>query len=75
MEVINHQKGRNIGRISVLKTVDTMEVSERWETHCDEIDLLDARCLCSRYGRKTGKRFSITAPIEAEGKIIITRLA
>lgn len=73
MDVVKHIKGRNIGRISLLRTVDTMETGEVWETSVDEVNLEDARVLCSRYGRRTGKRFSVIAPMEAGGRITITR--
>lgn len=75
MEVINHVKGRNIGRISILRTLATMGPGESWETSETEIDLLDARVLCSRYGRKTGRSFTVAAPMEAAPRIVITRTA
>lgn len=73
MQIIKHTTGKNIGQISVLNTIDTMEVDEIWETSVDEVKLGYVQVCCSRHGATTGKLFWVSAPKDANGKIIIKR--
>lgn len=75
MEIIKHTSGRAIGRVSVLHTISTMDVNETWETNQEDVKLTNAQVCCSKYGAATGKRFWVSSPKEANGQIIIKRIA
>ena len=71
MEVIISEKGRNFGRISVSRTIATMEVGEVWALQQDGNPVGNVRVNCSRYGQLTGKFFNVR-PVEG-GMIEIRR--
>ncbi len=73
MEIIKHTTGKAIGQISVLNTIQTMEVGEEWLTNKEEVKLTYAQVCCSKYGTDTGKLFQVSSPKEANGQIKITR--
>ena len=73
MQIIRHTTGKNIGQISVLNTIDTMDVDEVWETSTDEVKLGYAQVCCSRHAATTGKLVWVSSPKDANGKITIKR--
>ena len=74
MEIIKHTTGRNIGQISVLNTIATMNVGEEWKTSREEVKLGYAQVCCSKYGAETGKHFQVSCPKESNGVITIKRI-
>lgn len=73
MEVIIHNTGKDAGRISVLHTIATMELGETWAVEEGPVVLEYARNACSRYGHISGKTFTVNAPKDRDGVILITR--
>ena len=73
MEIIRHKTGKDAGRISVLHTLHTMEVGETWNAPETEVVLEYARNCCSRYGHISEKTFTVNAPKDRDGVILITR--
>lgn len=73
MQIIRHTTGKNIGQISVLNTIETMDPDEIWEASSEEVKLGYVQVCCSRYGAETGKTFWVSSPKEANGKITIKR--
>lgn len=74
MEVIlNTRSGKDEGRISVLRTIATMEPGDQWHISTGDVQLAYAQVCCSRYARMTGKSFTVNSPAALQGDIIITR--
>ena len=73
MEIIRHNTGRDAGRISVLHTIATMQPGETWAVEEGLVVLEYARNACSRYGHISEKTFTVNAPKDRDGVILITR--
>lgn len=73
MEILTNLNGKAAGKISVLRTIATMEPGEQWETNEQEVLLAYAQQCCSKYGRLSGKSFTVNSPASLGGQIIITR--
>lgn len=74
MQIIKHTSGKAIGRISVLRSIATMEVGEAWTIAPDETTLPYAQTCCSKYGSMAGKQFHVSSTKEAAGLITIKRV-
>lgn len=73
MEVIKHTTGRDIGRISVIRTLDTMAPGETWSIQEGLVDLSYVHSACWKLSRMSaGRRFSVKSPKEFGGQIEIT---
>ena len=73
MKVIKHTTGRDVGRISVLRTIDTMEPGETWTVREGDVVLSYVHVACSRLSRISSHRaFSVKSPTEYGGKIEVT---
>lgn len=73
MKVIKHTTGRDAGRISVLRTINTMVPGETWTVREGEVVLPYVHSACSRLSRISPSRtFSVKSPAEYGGKIEIT---
>lgn len=73
MEIIRHTTGRSSGCISVLNTIETMEIHDIWVADPEEVKISTVYTTCSEYGALTGKQFKISL-VENKGKITITRI-
>lgn len=73
MEVITHSTGKDAGRVSVLRTIATMDPGETWSVQEGLTTAEYARNACSRYGRLSGKSFTVSAPKANAGMIEIVR--
>ena len=73
MKVIKHTTGRDAGKISVLRTISTMEPGETWTVREGDVVLPYVHVACSRLSRISPSRsFSVKSPTEYGGKIEIT---
>jgi len=73
MKVIKHTNGRDAGRISVLRTINTMVPGEVWQVKEGDVDLPYVHTACSRLSRISQiKSFSVKSPSVYGGKIEIT---
>lgn len=60
MEVKLTEKGKNTGRVSVIRTIATMEIGEVWALQADGNPIANVRVNCSRYGQLSGKFFNVS---------------
>lgn len=74
MKIITNNKGKAIGKISVLRTIATMQPGEKWHIAAGEAPLNSVQVSCSRYARISGKQYHVSSPAALEGAIIITRI-
>ena len=73
MKVIKHTTGKDAGKISVLRTISTMAPGETWAIQEGQVQLAYVHSCCSRFSRISHDRsFSVKAPAEYGGKIVIT---
>lgn len=73
MKVITHTTGRDVGRISVIRTLDTMAPGDTWSIREGLVDLPYVHSACSKLSRMSaGRRFSVKSPKEFGGQIEIT---
>jgi hypothetical protein len=73
MKIIKHNTGKDAGRISVLHTIASMDPGETWAVE-DGLVVLDyVRNACSRYGRLSGRTYTVSSPRANAGMIEITR--
>ena len=71
MQEIIADKGMGYGRVSVIRTLATMQPGETWNTKADAVNLQTIRSAASRYGFMSGRRFSIST---LENDIKVTRV-
>lgn len=74
MRIIKHEKGKAIGKISVLRTIATMQPGEKWHIAAGEAPIGYAQVCCSKYARISGKQYHVSSPAALEGAIVITRI-
>jgi len=72
MEIIRHTTGRSSGCISVLNTIETMQVGDVWIADPAEVKISTVYTTCSEYSLLHGKQFNVSTK-ENEGKVTITR--
>ena len=73
MEVITHTTGKNAGRISVLRTLDTMTPGETWSVEEGLVQLDYVHTACWKLTRMSHSRaFSVKSPAIYGGQIEIT---
>lgn len=73
MKVIEHTTGKDAGRISVIRTLDTMEPGETWTVQEGLVDLNYMYSACWRLSRISHVRsFSVKGPKEYGGQIEVT---
>ena len=73
MEVIKHTTGKDAGRISVLRSINTMAPGETWAIEEGLVQLAYVHSCCSRLSRMSQDRsFSVKSPAEYGGMIEIT---
>jgi len=60
MQEIIADKGMGFGRVSVLRTLATMQAGETWNTTAGTVNVQTIRSAASRYGSLSGTRFSIS---------------
>lgn len=72
MEIIRHTSGKATGRISILKTIETMRIGEVWIADLADVVTSTVQVTCSEYGKLNNKQFSVSL-VENEGKITVTR--
>ena len=73
MEVIMHTQGKDAGKISVLRTINTMAPGETWAVEEGQVQLAYVHSACSRFSRmSTDRTFSVKSPAEYGGMIEIT---
>lgn len=75
MEIIYLNKGRGRGRISVARTLATMEAGETWATTTDKVDYDYVRMACSKLSRVLKRDFSVAHTREMGSNITIKRLS
>lgn len=75
MEIIYTEMGANKGRISVARTLATMNVGEAWEPTTDEVDAFYIRTACWKLNKTLKREFSVRHTAETGNTIIITRLS
>lgn len=75
MKIILHSGNRLDGRINLRQTVDTMEAGESLTLTDQQIDADYARTVCSRYGRKVKRVFTVSYDSSDAGAITIKRLS
>jgi hypothetical protein len=73
MEIILQTTGTQKGRISVARTIASMELGDIWKTSTAEIDLDYTRVAASKVARLTGKQFNVCY-VQSEQTITVTRL-
>ena len=74
MEIQITEKGKNKGRISVTRTLNTLAVGESWETTTDDVDLNYLRVACTTMGRRMQREFSVSNTLDMGNTIVITRM-
>ena len=72
MEIITHTSGKATGRISVLKTIETMAIGDIWVADPADVVTSTVQVACSEYGKLYNKLFKVSL-VENPGKITITR--
>lgn len=72
MEIIRHTSGKATGRISILKTIETMRIGEIWVADPSDVVISTVQVTCSEYGKLHNKQFTVSL-VENEGKVTITR--
>jgi len=72
MEIIRHTTGKATGRISVLKTIETMSPGEIWVADPEDVTISTVQVTCSEYGKLHGRQFTVSL-VENDGKVTITR--
>lgn len=73
MEIITHTTGKDAGRISVLRTINTMTPGETWTVKEGDVDLPYVHTACWKLTRMSSVRaFSVKSPKEYGGDIEIT---
>lgn len=75
MEIIYTEKGVSKGRISVARTLATMDKGEQWTASVQDVDPFYVRTACWKIAKLTRKEFSVTHTAETGDTIIITRLS
>jgi hypothetical protein len=75
MEILLTEKGKNKGRISVTRTLNTLAVGESWTTNTSEVDLGYLRVACHNIGRRMNREFSVSNTLDMGNIIVITRIA
>ena len=75
MEIQITEKGKNKGRISVTRTLNTLAVGESWETTTEDVDLGYLRVACTTLGRRINREFSVSNTLDMGQVIVITRIA
>ena len=75
MEIQITDKGKNKGRISVTRTLNTLAVGESWETTTEDVDLGYLRVACTTMGRRMQREFSVSNTLDMGNLIVITRIA
>lgn len=75
MEIIRSAKGKNKGRISVIKTLATMRKREKWEADAAEVNVGYVRECASKFSKTMGREFSVSHTVEMGDKIVIIRTA
>lgn len=75
MEIQITEKGKNKGRISVTRTLNTLAVGESWETTTEDVDLGYLRVACTTLGRRMQREFSVSNTLDMGNTIVITRMA
>ena len=72
MEIVRHTTGRTAGAISVLNTIETMQVGDVWIADPAEVRISTVYTTCSEFSVLHNVAFSVSLK-EHEGKITITR--
>lgn len=75
MEILLTEKGKNKGRISVTRTLNTLAVGESWETTTEDVDLGYLRVACTTIGRRMQREYSVSNTFDMGNLIVITRLS
>lgn len=75
MEIIRSEKGKNKGRISVARTLVTMQVGETWNTTTNEIDYDYTRVAAHKLSRAFDRLYCVSHTIDMGEAIVITRIA
>lgn len=73
MKAIKSYKGMDKGRISLKASLLAMPVNDSLTLSDKQFDVEYVRVKCCKLGRSEGRIFSVSHPIEAKDKIIITR--
>lgn len=73
MEIIRTEKGTHKGKISVVRTLLTMNRLDRWEVSETEVSYGYVRECACRLGRSTDRAFSVSHTAEMGDTIVITR--
>ena len=75
MEIIRSEKGKNKGRISVARTLVTMQTGDTWNTTTDEVDYDYARVASHKLSKALGRLYCVSHTLEMGSTIVITRIA
>lgn len=75
MEIIYTEMGANKGRISVARTLATMDKDEAWAPTTDEVDPFYIRTACWKLNKTLKREFSVRHTADTGNTIIITRIA
>ena len=73
MEIIRSEKGKNKGKISVMRTLTTLRKRERWEADATELNLGYIRECASKLSKNMGREFTVSNTAEMGNTIVIIR--
>ena len=73
MEIIRSEKGKNKGKISVVRTLTTLRKREKWEADAAELNCGYIRECASKLSKATGREFSVSHTAEMGDTIVIIR--
>lgn len=75
MEIIRSDRGKNKGRISVARTLLTMQAGETWNTTTADIDFDYARVAAHKLSRAFSRLYCVSHTLDMGEAIVITRIA
>ena len=73
MEIIRSEKGKNKGKISVMRTLTTLRKRERWEADAAELNIGYIRECASKLAKNMGREFTVSNTAEMGNTIVIIR--
>lgn len=75
MKIIRSEKGKHKGKISVARTIASLNKREKWTVDADEVKIGYVRECASKLSRTMGREFSVSNTAEMGNKIVIARIA
>lgn len=75
MEIIKNTKGRAKGKVSVAKTLASMEPGDLWTVSASIIDYNYLTTACYSISKKLKRVYETSARAELKGKITVKRIS